>query len=380
MAAVRKALIVGGGIGGLTAAVALRRAGIEVDLVEIANTWSVYGVGIIQPNNVLRALDRVGLAQACVDSGVAYPGWRVFSETNDLMFEAPAANSAAPTFPPYNGITRPALQSILQEAAISSGARIRLGVTVKHTEEMRGGLLVTCTDETCEQYDLLIAADGINSASRRRIFGDTIVPRFTGQSVWRYNFARDADLSWGEIYCGSGTKVGMVPVSPTLIYMFLVTAEPSNPRMPPDQLAELMRDRLGDYTGRIATMRELITDPAAVVYKPMESLLLPHPWAKGHQVIIGDAAHATTPPHLAQGAAMAIEDAVLLGELLGQRDSLPHVLDEFLSRRYQRAKYVMDCSEQIATWELEYWNGIINPAARPGELLHEATLALMEDY
>jgi 2-polyprenyl-6-methoxyphenol hydroxylase-like FAD-dependent oxidoreductase len=149
--------------------------------------------------------------------------------------------------------------------------------------------------------------------------------------------------------------------------------------MPPEQLAVLMRDRLGDYTGRVADLRELITDSAAVVYKPMESVLLPQPWYRGRQIIIGDAAHATT-PHLAQGAAMAIEDAVLLGELLGQHRSLPPALEEFMSRRFKRAKYVVDCSDQIATWELEQWNSVINPTARPGELLHEATLALLDDY
>ena len=123
----------------------------------------------------------------------------------------------------------------------------------------------------------------------------------------------------------------------------------------------------------------LYTDSAAVVYKPMESVLLPQPWYRGRQLIIGDAAHATT-PHLAQGAAMAIEDAVLLGELLGRDRTLESALEEFMSRRFKRAKYVVDCSDQIATWELEQWNSIVNPAARPGELLHEATLALLEDY
>jgi 2-polyprenyl-6-methoxyphenol hydroxylase-like FAD-dependent oxidoreductase len=379
MAAIGKALVVGGGIGGLTAAVALRRAGIEVDLVESKDNWSVYGVGIIQPNNVMRALDRVGLAQACVDNGGAYPGWRIYSETNALVFEAPASNRSAPAFPPYNGITRPLLQSILQEAAMSAGTRTRLGVTVKEAVETDKGLLVTCTDDTRKHYDLLIAADGINSASRSRIFGDTVAPRFTGQCVWRYNFARPADMSWGEVYYGNGTKVGLVPMSATTMYMFLVTAEPSNPRMPPDQLADLMRDRLGDYTGKVGELREVITDSAAVVYKPMESVLLPQPWYRGRQLIIGDAAHATT-PHLAQGAAMAIEDAVLLGELLGKDRTLESALEEFMSRRFKRAKYVVDCSDQIATWELEQWNSIVNPAARPGELLHEATLALLEDY
>jgi len=379
MPAIRTALVVGGGIGGLTAAIALRRAGIAVDLVEIKGNDSVYGVGIIQPNNVMRALDRIGLAQACVERGAAFPGWRIFDENNRFLFDAPISNAAAPSFPSNNGITRPLLHEVLRQAAEQSAARIRFGVTTTAAQESKSGLRVRCSDGSEVDCDLLIAADGIHSATRSRLFGTAAPPRFTGQSVWRYNLSRPSDMEWGEIYYGSGTKVGLVPLSPTLMYMFLVTAERSNPRMPPAQLADLMRDRLADYTGRIAELREMIVDATAVVYKPMESVLLPAPWHKGRQIIIGDAAHTTT-PHLAQGAAMAIEDAVLLGNLLGEERSLESALHEFMSRRFTRAQYVVNCSDQIASWELEQWNGVLNPKARPGELLHEATLALMADY
>jgi 2-polyprenyl-6-methoxyphenol hydroxylase-like FAD-dependent oxidoreductase len=379
MSAIRRALVVGGGIGGLTTAVALRRVDIEVDLVEIKDDWSVYGVGIIQPNNTLRALDRIGLAKVCVERGAAFPGWRIFDEQNRHLMDAPASSKAAPGFPEINGITRPILQHVLQQAALDAGARARLGTTVTEVQEKASGLRVTCSDETVADYDLLIAADGVHSASRQRLFGDSGKPRYTGQCVWRHNFQRPVDMEWGEVYFGSGTKVGLVPLSPTLIYMFLVTAEPDNPRRNPAEMAELMRDRLGDYTGRVGGLREQITDSAAVVFRPMEAVELPAPWYKGRQLIIGDAAHATT-PHLAQGAAMAIEDAVLLAELLRQDRPLEVALAEFMSRRYRRAKYVVDTSDQLAAWELEQWNGIINPTANPGKLLHDATIALMEEY
>ena len=250
MSALRKALVVGGGIGGLTAAVALRRAGIDVDVVEIKNDWSVYGVGIIQPNNTLRALDRVGLAKVCAERGAAFPGWRIFDEENRFLMDAPASNKAAPPFPAINGITRPILQQILVEAALAAGMRARLGTTVTAVQETESGVRVTCSDKTEADYDLLIAADGVHSVNRTRVFGNAATPKFTGQCVWRYNFARPADVEWGEIYFGSGTKVGLVPMSPTLMYMFLVTAEPGNPHRSPEELADLMRDRLGDYTDR----------------------------------------------------------------------------------------------------------------------------------
>ncbi len=103
-------------------------------------------------------------------------------------------------------------------------------------------------------------------------------------------------------------------------YVWLVQSEPGNPRHPPERLAELFRARLRACTGIMGLMREQIRDPQQVVYRPLESLLLPQPWYRGRIVLIGDAAHATT-PHLGQGSAQAVEDAVVLGELMRQNSS-----------------------------------------------------------
>ncbi len=379
MPAVKKVLIAGGGVGGLTAATALRRQGIAVDLVEINRDHSVYGVGIIQPNNTLRALDQIGLADACVANGGAFPGWRIYDADGGFLMEAPNAPEASPRHPPINGITRPLLQHILLGAARDSGADLRLGVAIGALADRGDGVDVDFTDGTAGSYDFVIGCDGLYSDLRRRLFPDAPAPLFSGQAVWRYNFERPAGVEWGSVYYGARTKVGLVPMSATTMYMFLVTHERDNPRMPEARLAELMRDRLAGYTGLVATLRDQIGDPAGVVYKPMEHLLLPGPWHRGRAIVIGDAAHATT-PHLAQGAAMAIEDAVLLAELLGRDAPLPALLEEFMRRRFERTRYVVDCSRQIAAWEMEAWAGIDNPEARPGQLLGEATHKLMEAY
>jgi 2-polyprenyl-6-methoxyphenol hydroxylase-like FAD-dependent oxidoreductase len=379
MPAIERALVIGGGIGGLTASIALRQAGIAVDLVEINPTFSVYGVGIIQPNNTLRALDRIGLAKRCVELGAAFPGWRIHDASGNFIMDAPNRTSAAPDFPPNNGITRPDFQRVLSEAAYAHGVAIRLGTKVETLDDHSDRVDVTLSDGTSQSYDLVVGCDGLYSETRSRVFGDIVRPQFTGQSVWRYNFPRPKDLVWGEIHSGPKTKVGLTPMRPDLMYMFLVSAEPGNPRMPPEHLAELMRERLAGFTGIVAELAKQIVDPAGVVYKPMENLLLPAPWNKGRILIIGDAAHATT-PHLAQGAAMAIEDAVLLGALLKRPDPLDTLLQEFMARRFDRAKFVIDSSDQIANWEMESWQGIVNSAARPGEVLHHASLALLEDF
>lgn len=379
MSSVAKVLVIGAGIGGLTAGIALRQQGVLVDLIEIAPTLAVYGVGIIQPNNTLRALDRIGLAQACVDIGAPFPGWEILDREGTSLMKAPSPNSAAPQFPPVNGITRPQLHTILTDAAQSHGVNVILGASVEQFEADATGVDVTFADGTRGRYDLVIASDGINSATRRQVFGNDFEPKFTGQGVWRYNLPRPADMDWGQIWFGSASKVGLVPLSPTMMYMFVVTAEPGNPWHEGPGLADTMRERIAEYGGLLKELAPLIDDPAQVVYKPMHNVLLPPPWNKGRIVVIGDAAHATT-PHLAQGAAMAIEDAVLLAELLGGDGTIKEQLAEFSARRVPRGKFVVDASTQLAQWELEAWSGVHNPDADPGGFLHASTEKLMEAY
>ena len=379
MPAINNALVVGAGIGGLTAAIALRQQGIGVDLIEIKPDITVYGVGIIQPNNTLRALDRIGLAEACVSVGAPFAGWRIYDAAGKPLMDAPSTNDAAPAYPPNNGIARPRLHDILSTAAEDAGAIVSYGEAIDAMDDDGAGVNVRFTTGRAGRYDLVVGCDGIYSDMRRRLFGPEHQPRFTGQGVWRYNLPRRADMDWAELYFGPDSKVGLVPISADVMYMLIVTAEPGNPRLGGDGMAKAMRERLVGYSGQIAQLQPLITDPGGVVYRPMESMLLPAPWMKGRCLLIGDAAHSTT-PHLAQGAAIAIEDAVLLGELMGRDGPVAPLLDELVARRLPRARHVIESSLQIGEWEMEEWRGVHNPDADPGGLLHRATLAMMDSY
>lgn len=379
MIGIKNVLVVGGGIGGLTAATALRRKGIAVDLIEKNPGHSVYGVGIIQPNNTLRALDRIGLANICVERGGPYAGYQLRNHAGESILYAAVPNTAAPNFPPINGITRPVLQDILLQSARKAGANIRIGVTVSAWSDDGSGISVTFSDGTSARYDLMVGADGIYSQIRKELFPDAPVPIYSGQSVWRYNFKRPAELRDGELWYGQKTKVGLIPLAPDLMYIFVVTEESGNPFMPVLGLAAKLRERLAEYGGLIARLREQVLNDEDVVYKPLEHLMLPKPWYSGRVVLIGDAAHATT-PHLSQGAAMAIEDAVLLADVLAENASPPEALVQFMRRRFDRAKYVVDVSTQLADWELANWAGTPDPRENASGLMAEATLKLMEAY
>jgi 2-polyprenyl-6-methoxyphenol hydroxylase-like FAD-dependent oxidoreductase len=345
-----RVLVVGGGIGGLSAAIALRQRGVEVDVVEINPKWDVYGVGIIQPANAIRALDALGLAERAVEQGFAMKGSRFHDSQGNLLGEVPALDLLGPKYPPMNGITRPKLHAIFQDAVKASGADVRLGVTVDDIGEDGD---VTFTDGGTGTYDLVVGADGIHSSIRRRVFAGAPEPEYTGQIVWRYNVPKPKGLETLDMFVGSNGKAGFVPLSPDLMYVLYIEAVPAD-EVPADRLADVFRERLAEFGGPVAEVRDNhIVDSEKVVLRPVESLLVPTPWHRGRIVLLGDAAHATS-PHVGQGGAMAIEDAVVLAEEVTGGGDLDAALERYAERRHPRCREIWEISRQIGTWEIEH--------------------------
>jgi 2-polyprenyl-6-methoxyphenol hydroxylase-like FAD-dependent oxidoreductase len=134
------------------------------------------------------------------------------------------------------------------------------------------------------------------------------------------------------------------------MYIFAVFEEPGNPKFAAETLDAELRKRLDGYGGILGEAAKAVTDPSLVVYRPLEACIMPDPWYKGRVVLIGDAAHSAT-PHLGQGAAMAVEDAVVLAEELATKD-VALALRAFMDRRFERAKLVGTSSIQLGEWEM----------------------------
>lgn len=351
---VRKVLIIGGGIGGLTAAVAFRQQGIEVDIVEQQTSFKVYHVGIIIQANTIRAMKHIGLADNIVAAGFPYRGVQMCDAQGNVLSHVQGPRIAGEEYPSDLGMGRPALHKVLTEAVAAEGCDARLGVTFTSIEDQGDTVRVSFTDGEIRDYDLVVGADGINSSVRRTLFGDALKPEFTGQGVWRYNVPRPKGLDVAALYIGKDCKAGFVPLTEETMYILLVTPEPGNPMLPQDQLAELMRQRLEGFGGIVGEARDhYITDSELVVYRPLEAIFLPKPWYKGRVVLLGDAVHATS-PHLGQGAAQAIEDAVVLAEEAGRDQPLDELFRNYMERRYERCKFVVEASLMIGQWELTH--------------------------
>src|SRR5919107_604850 len=348
---IKKVLIIGAGIGGLGAGAALAERGVEVEIVEIKPVADVYGVGINQPANSLRALKALGVLDQVREVGFEWDTTTFNDHRGNLVVSVPSL-LGGDGVPPNTGLTRRDLHDILIGAAERAGARITYGTTVDEVAD-NGAAQVRLSDGREEEVDLVVAFDGINSAQRARLFGDEYAPVYTGYGVWRVTVPRPPELDYTALYQSPGSKAGHIPLSQELMYLLLVHAEPPRARFDKSQHLDMLRERLAPFAGIVGDIRDNLKDSDDVVYSPLSEVMLPAPWSKGHVLLCGDAAHACT-PHLTQGAAMALEDAVVLPEELAKSDlPLPERLRSFGERRYPRAKFVQDVSRGILNAEMQ---------------------------
>ena len=362
MPVVAKVLVVGGGIGGLAVAVGLKRCGVEVEIVERMRSSRVYHVGIIVQGNFLHALGRLGLAEKAIATGFPHDAFSNFDVNNNFLFSQPLIRVRDSNLPGSLGLTRPALHEIQLQAVQEMNIPMHLGVTWSAIEVRGAGVRVTFTDGKVDDYDLVVGADGWNSDLRNLLFGQENAPKFTGQGVWRYNIPRPNELRDQRLFRGKpGGTAGLVPVTKDTMYVFYVCSEAGNPKFPPQTLDAELRKRLEGYKGPIEQVREQITDADQVVYRPLWAGLSPAPWHKGRVVLLGDAVHAAT-PHMGQGAALAVEDAVVLAEELDTARSVENALANYVGRRFERCRQVVEGSRAIGNHEMNADDGLDVPA------------------
>lgn len=342
-------LIIGGGIGGLTSAIALRAKGFDVEIIEKDPNWAVYGVGIIQQSNVVRAMARLGVLEAYLDAAYGFDFVEIYLPNGQRAARVPSPKLVEGR-PANLGVSRPALHKVLGDKALAAGAKVRLGLTATSILDDGSRVTVGVSDGSEGVYDLVIGADGVYSDTRARLFPEAAGPEFTGQSVWRYNLPRLAELDCLRAYEGR-TGIGLVPLSEAVMYIYVTTPEPGNPWYPREGLAAEMRGRLAGAPAPLDQLAEQITDDHGVVYKPLDCLFVDGPWHKGRVVLLGDAVHAST-PHLGQGAGMAIEDSIVLAEELAKAASPDAAFEAYRARRADRCAFIVNASRSICDAQL----------------------------
>ena len=361
MPAVSTVLVVGGGLAGSATAVHLAAGGVAVDLIDIKPDAAALGSGITLQGNALRELRSLGVWEQVQAAGYAFDvtGIRAPDPVGTVVAEIPDAKTGGPDLPAAMGMPRPELARILLDRATEVGVKVRFGTTFTDLAQDDDGVDVTFSDGSTGRYDVVVGADGIRSWTRRAL-GVHLETRSIGMGIWRAFGPRPAGVTRTDLYYGGPSFIaGYCPTCEDSLYAYIVEDAQDRSALSPEEQLATMKQLSQAYHGPWDEIRESLTDPSRVNYTWFETHVLDAPWNRGRVVLIGDAAH-TCPPTIAQGGAMALEDAVVLAELLTERTTLDQGLwDAFTARRYDRAKTVVDASNQLAQWQLEHVLGDI---------------------
>jgi 2-polyprenyl-6-methoxyphenol hydroxylase-like FAD-dependent oxidoreductase len=323
-----RVLVVGAGIGGLSAAIALRRAGHDVVVLEQAGRIDPVGAGITLFANAMRALEVLGLADAVRTRGAESTHSAILDRNGRPLGEMPPdllRGSIA--------LHRSDLQAVLAEAA----GDVRLGSKVVAATQADDRVGARTADGSEEQADLLVGADGIDSVVRRSLVDAR--PVYTGYTAWRGVASVPVEAGRVTESWGVGERFGLIDIGGGRTYWFATKNAPEcEADEPGGRKAELLR-RFSDWHEPVAAVLEHVAEEEILrndVYylRPLRG------WSRGRVVLLGDAAHAVT-PSVGQGAAQAIEDAVALARAVTTPTDLAAALGEYEAARRPRTELVL---------------------------------------
>lgn len=325
-------LIVGAGIAGLATYRALSRRGFQPRLVERNAMAGTGGAALFLPGNGVRALGELGLCDALLDISYPIAYQRFFDEQGRLLSEIDA-DWFWRDVAPCRSTKRAALWELLAQG-VDDGA-----MQHRHIRDISSGRhcsRVTFQDGAMEEYDLVIGADGINSTVRRRVFPEAAPPVYVGNVCWRAIVPNICHVRQWTLMLGATTSLLVEPVSSSELYVYAdISADGAHRRS--YSPATALKPLFGGIAGPLCPILDLCAQ-TNVHYGELMSLKLDR-WCRDRVVLVGDAAHAS-PPSMAQGASIAVEDAIVLADELADASCVDTALMRYQARRRKRVEWV----------------------------------------
>jgi 2-polyprenyl-6-methoxyphenol hydroxylase-like FAD-dependent oxidoreductase len=342
MARAEQILIVGGGIGGLTLAAALRRHGFTPELIELSPVWQTVGAGMAMQPNGIRVLRALGLGAAVERAGTVIRHWDYCDQQGSVLAETDL-EALWGEVGPVIGIASRELQRI--SVAASADVPARLGTWIKSLGIGDDGVSVALSDGSTETYDLVVGADGIGSTVRQ-LAVDPTPPVYGGQMVWRSLAPiRPRGLRKLQFLLGDGCYFGLCPVGDGQTYGFGSVVGP--------RIIDPVEGRLSRLRERFARFGDIVQQFLGALDRDDQVHCSPvyrvdeERWHVGRVVLIGDAAHASL-PMMGQGGSLAVEDAYVLAESLRSAETVHRALADYAERRCRRVRWVRQQSQIAA--------------------------------
>lgn len=347
-----KVIIIGGGIGGLCAAIALQQGGFDTTIYEAAPELKAVGAGVGLAANAMQGLARLGVAEEVVARGKQLEALVMFDQHGQVISNLDtrllSRKYGISNFVIHRADLHEVLQNHLQPGSLVLGKRC------EHINQQGGQVQARFTDGAQASADLLVAADGINSVVRRQLLPQS-QSRYAGYTCWRAVIQNPGvyinPMISAETWAPQG-RVGMAPLPGGRIYWYAcINAPEQDPhmrQMTPAQLAS-------HFAGVHAPVAEVLaaTKPEQLLWNDIADLKPLKQFIYNRVLLLGDAAHATT-PNMGQGACQAIEDAVVLGQCLQREPVLETALRLYEKRRLARTAKVIRLSRllgQVAQWQ-----------------------------
>jgi 2-polyprenyl-6-methoxyphenol hydroxylase-like FAD-dependent oxidoreductase len=328
-------LVAGAGIAGLGAARALRQHGFAVDVAEREPAWSHTGAGIYLPGNAVRALQVLGLESAVAERAALIPHQRLCDHRGRLLAEINLAG--------LWGDVGPCLalhRADLHEVLASHGERVpvRMGLPVQQLSQHDDTVTVGFGDGTTDRYHLVIGADGIHSTVRELAVGAGGA-RPVGQLAWRFVTECPPEVITWTVLLGRGVTFLAVPIGRGQVYCYCDVSSDAVPALPDGQATQRLAELVSGFAAPVPAILDTLGPDGTVHVAPIEEITLDR-WSYGSVLLIGDAAHATS-PNMAEGAAMALEDGLVLAECLASEPGIAPALASFQARRRPRTQWIL---------------------------------------
>jgi 2-polyprenyl-6-methoxyphenol hydroxylase-like FAD-dependent oxidoreductase len=317
-----RAMIIGAGPGGLTAAIALARVGIEVAVFERAPELGAVGLGLGVQSNALRALRRLGIGDRVAEAGSELRVQEVHNGAGKLLFKVPQGEIADEIGSPTVGILRSNLQFALVHALQDDV--LHLGHECVRVEQDAAGVTAHFANGRSERGALLIGADGGRSVVRKHVYGDQDPPmKYSGVTIWRAVLEDGHGLlppGTSNYFNGPGGQFVLFPVGGEDVYWGFALPAPEGGKDPPTGVREVLCEHLSTFAEKTRRVVNL-TPEENILRTDLYDRDSVKAWVKGRVVLLGDAAHLTT-PFVGQGAGISIEDGVVLAKELALTDGL----------------------------------------------------------
>lgn len=323
--------VIGAGIAGLATAVALRRSGHDVSVIE-QRSAPASGAGISIWPNALAALDEIGLGDSVRQAGGRVTGGAIRWRDGTWLRRPSAQRIVAALGEPLVVVRRSVLTDILRAALPPE--TLQTGVAATSVAVGESSVVVALSDGRTAEVDAVVGADGVNSMVARTLNGP-LRSRYAGYTAWRGVAACALDPALAGETMAAGAEVGHVPLGPDHTYWFATERTPEGAASPQGEHAYLTT-RLADWADPIPQLLAA-TDPADLLRNDLYDRAQPKHWSHGRAVIVGDAAHPMR-PHLGQGGCQGLEDAAILARFVDLAPDLPNAFERFGAYRRRRVR------------------------------------------